>query len=454
LLLCSSALGASQSAYDLNITGLELIDSNRFEEATTVFAKALRRYPSNPTLKANLASAWHEFAAQRADAGDFLKATDLERRAFALNGSNNAIRATLAVLCNNLGLRKADGDDFAAAQSLLSEAMQLQPANRSLVTNMCRIMLRESLYLEKREHDDKAMALRKRAVELDPCNFESCALLGDIYYRKNDYSNAVEHWSKALLLKPDTEGLSGRIAQVQREMTQTKGFGAKDRSHFLIQYETETNETLSWKVSKILDDAYREVGQKLECWPRGQLTVMICSKDQFKAITSAPEWTVARFDGKIRVSVTDIESDDDTLKQVIRHEYTHALVNSVLGSKVPLWINEGLAQVAASDKSFTAEELAFLRNNGMKSLVPLWETDPLFNSGNPDMIRLAYLESMLFTRYLFDRYGNYVTRQFFEAIVNGKSFEQASLSTFNMAPERIHRAWLENLNTLIQPTAP
>ena len=450
MLLCAVAFGAPPPAYELNINGLELFDSNRFDEAAAVFEKALQLDPSSHSLRVNLASTWHKLAAQTADNGDFLQATDFERRAFTLNSSNSAIRATLSIFCNNLALRQADSNDFSSAKSLLAEAIRLQPANKSMVTNMCRIVLRESIALEKAGEDDKALALRKEAFGLDSSYFESCALLGDIYYKKNDYSNAVESWSKALLLQPDTPGLSNRIDHVRRELTLDKSFSGKDRAHFLIQYETATNEALSWKVSKILDDAYREVGQKLECWPKSQLTVMICSKDQFKATTSAPEWTIGRFDGKIRISVTDIEGNDESLKQVICHEYTHALVNNVYGANVPLWINEGLAQVVSSGGTLTADDKTFMREAGMKSLVPPWETDPLFASDKLGTIRLAYLESRLFTKYLFDRHGNYVTRQFFEAIAKGASPEQALLNMFNMTGAQINNAWIEYLNAQVQ----
>lgn len=441
----------AQTAGDYNRAGLTHYREHHLQEAINSFDQALKLDAGNPLIRSNLAAACHNYAIQQAENGALEQALNSERRAFVLDGNNPVVRAQLALCCNNCGLRVAHTGDIAVARALLSEAMQLEPGNGVFVTNVCALILQEARGSQAKGEDDRAAALFDEAARLDPRNSSVQAALGEFYYGKNDYAASIRSLERALSLNPAATNLAARLEQIRKEASVEKGFGKNDRSHFVIRYEAGVNEDLSWNISGILDDAYREIGQKLQCWPTAQITVIVYSKEQFKAVTSARDWMTGRFDGKLRICASDLTLEKEVLRRVVRHEYTHALVHNLYGAKLPLWINEGIARHAESGSGPTEREMVLLRSIGENSLVPPWDLNHDFNSDKKEAVALAYLESQLFVKYLFERYGNHVARQFIRENAKGGALDEIMRSMFNMTPEQMNAEWLADLKKQMSP---
>lgn len=451
-MVSGTASALAQSAEDLNNEGLAHYSAKLYQKAIDSFDQAMKLDPENATVRSNLAIACHAHAMQQEGSGATEQAIETERRAFELDGTNPVFRIQLAAYYNNYGRKAARTGDVARAMSLLSEAIKLQPDNGIFVTNMCTLMLQEARNLQKKGENEKALQLLGEAEKTDPGNSTVPATMGELYYLKNDYASALRSFERALAINPFVTNASLRLAQIRKEKVVEKDFDKNDRSRFIIKYESGVNEDLSWNVSGMLDDAYREIGQKLECWPTAPMTVIIYSKEQFTAVTSAPDWAIGRFDGKLRICVSDFTKEKDALKSVVRHEYTHALVFDLYGNKVPLWINEGLAQYASSsDRAMTDNEKAIFQGIGEGKIVPPWTLNDSFNSTNQAEVVNAYLESKFFMKYMFDRYGNQVARQFVHENAKGTALDQITASMFNMPPERLYEEWLAELKKQIAP---
>lgn len=57
------------------------------------------------------------------------------------------------------------------------------------------------------------------------------------------------------------------------------------------------------------------------------------------------------FDGKIHIPLGDYGANEEKIKHVVFHEYTHAVVYR-LSPACPLWLNEGLAQLRGQEGRF------------------------------------------------------------------------------------------------------
>jgi len=451
LLLSCLQVGQAQTADYYNRTGLTNYNNADFTEAINSFNLALKLDGSNPTLISNIVAACRGLAAQQASQGELAQALNTERRAFEIDASNAVVRAELALYCNNYGAQIAKTGAVTFASALLSEAMRLAPGNRVFVTNMCALIINESSELQKIGNDQKAGLRLSEAERMDPNSSPVQVAIGEFHYRRNDYTNSLRHFGLALGLKPNDINIAARLEQIRKECSIECGFGNNDRSRFVIRYEEGVNQDLSWDISGILDDAYREIGQKLQCWPTAPLTVIIYSAEQFKAITSATDWTIGRFDGKIRICVSDLTTEKEVLKRLIPHEYTHALVFNLYGVRMPVWVNEGLAQYAASERSLTENEKALLQSMVGDSLPSPWDLAPSFSSRNPQEVAIAYLEARLFITYLFARYGDDVARQFVRECSREPSLEKVMRSIFNMTTGQIHEEWQADLKKKITP---
>ena len=389
--------------------------------------------------------AYHGYAIQQSERGAIEQAIETERHAFALDETNQVIRTQLALLYNDYGRQTARTGDVARARILLAEAMTLQPENRLFVTNMCTLMIQEARGLQKKGNDENCSRLLNEAAALNPDSFPVQTELGEYYYSKNDYPASIRSFERAFDLNPFATNVADKLLQIRKESSVEKEFGKNERSRFIIKYESGVNENLSWNISGILEDAYRDIGQKLECWPKAPMTVVIYSKEQFTVVTSAPDWTIGRFDGKLRICASDLTLDKETLKSVVRHEYSHALVFDLYGVTIPLWINEGFAQYAANDKALTANDTTLLHDIGENNLVPPWDLNRNFNSTNQVEVAQAYLESRLCVKYLFERYGNAVSRQFITESSKGTALGDITSSMFNKTPEQLYDEWMVEL---------
>lgn len=451
LFVSGAAISLAQTAGDLNTTGLTQYGEKRFQEAINSFDRAMKLDPASMAIRSNLAASCHGYAAQLSGSGNIDLAVEFERRAFELNSANPVIRAQLALYYNNLGRLIAMTGSVSRARTVLAEAIRLQPEKKAFTTNMCTLLIQESREIQKKGDNDQALILLKEAAALDPGSVAVLLALGEFHYGKNDYPASITYMERALSLDQAATNIAARLEQVRKETTVEKGFTGSNRSRFLIRYEDGVNEDLSWNVSGILDDAYREIGQKLQFWPTAPITVIVYSKEQFKAVTSAPDWTIGRFDGKLRIRASDFTLEKDALQNVVRHEYTHALVHDLYGTSLPLWINEGIAQYAASERGLFDQEKALLRRIGEGSLPPPWNSNKSFHSTNQTEVAVAYIESRLFMKYMFERYGNHVTRQFIQENAKSPDLAEITRRMFNMTPEQLRVEWLAELKKQSTP---
>ena len=104
-----------------------------------------------------------------------------------------------------------------------------------------------------------------------------------------------------------------------------------------------TDEPFAREVVERLEAAYRRVGSALGVYPSQPIVVVLYTREQFGDITRLAAWSVAAYDGRIRVPLGGALEQRDELDRVLSHEFVHAVVAMVGGRTVPAWVNEGLA---------------------------------------------------------------------------------------------------------------
>ena len=110
-------------------------------------------------------------------------------------------------------------------------------------------------------------------------------------------------------------------------------------------FEAATDEPLARTALSRLEAAYWRVGHTLGVYPSQPITVVLYTREQFGDITKLATWSVAAYDGRIRVPLRGALEQPDELDRVLSHEFVHAVVATLGGRTVPAWVNEGLATV-------------------------------------------------------------------------------------------------------------
>lgn len=150
----------------------------------------------------------------------------------------------------------------------------------------------------------------------------------------------------------------------------------------------------------------------------------------------------------------DGQIDATTVRQILAHEYTHALVHDLTRGQCPVWFNEGLAEYEGKKggvPDFEPVAAAAARNR----LVPWGQLDLQFSSSLPvDQVALGYQEAHSIVQHLVERYGFWRIRRILKAVADGGSLEAVLSREFHLKLERLEanwRAWLPRLTALAAP---
>jgi hypothetical protein len=147
------------------------------------------------------------------------------------------------------------------------------------------------------------------------------------------------------------------LSDWKRETALEDRFYESRGAHFVVRFEGPADEALARRVVERLEAAYWRIGQTLGSYPPEPITVVLYTSEQFRDITQLPAWTAAAYDGRIRLPIQGAFDHLEELDRVLGHEYVHALVATLGGRTVPVWLNEGLATVLERGGAEEAEQL-------------------------------------------------------------------------------------------------
>jgi Peptidase MA superfamily len=200
-------------------------------------------------------------------------------------------------------------------------------------------------------------------------------------------------------------------------------------------------------VLEILEEAYREIGQKFSHFPTKPIMVVLHAKDSFQGATGSPAWADGLYDptlGRIQIPTQGATTDPKWLASVLRHEYVHALLHDRFGASsgaLPTWLNEGLAMQLAGD-AWPELDRAM---SGDITVIPLSLLEGPWGALPASASTVAYAEANSATRYLIERWGMARVDELLNALQAKSSVADAIQNKLSVSYEQFHRQWLESL---------
>ena len=290
-------------------------------------------------------------------------------------------------------------------------------------------------------------------LKIDPMCVEAHADLAKAYEKLGCWNQAIESLDTALRLRPGYTTALRRKERILEEKSvydsltdelnlaldttdQHEPTDAVQQNSPTVEHEFFTltggrtiPQDVLLVVSQIIEHTYHKVGKVFQCHPQYKVPVSIEDTKQMdmpQAInpmanaispvdvgdhtlfsdTSLPQWAVACYDnGRIRLTYRPYsDSSIGVLYAVIRHEWTHLLVDLLAGGQCPNWLDEGLAQFIARPL-MNSEKTRLQQANRDKHLLPLHLLQKPFRNLPEKQRRLAYLQSYAITKYLIQQFG-------------------------------------------------
>jgi len=345
------------------------------------------------------------------------------------------LTAATSTELNNQGVTAAKAGRREEGVELLRQALAADPNDATAKRNLSGVLTDRARELDAAGRVDEAVAALREASVQDPSNSASWLLLGDVLHtRKGDAAGALDAWRRALRqasagLKP---AIDNRIATAQRDQLIERGFADRTTPHFTIRFQASRPVDPA-ALERLLEARYAALAAELGRGP-STLMVIVYSEEDLRRVHGQRDWAIGLYDGRIRLRVDDLVQA--ALPDVVGHELAHAFLFNLYGSRVPVWVHEGYAQLQEQPLP-PAPEVERLRQ-GMRDKtmwIPLKWLDRHFQqpTGAAD-IRRAYLQARLVVEALIRRHGMLRFKQFLEALAGGRPVEVAYEAAF--APSR------------------
>ncbi len=354
------------------------------------------------------------------------------------------IRRQLAVAHNNYGVDLGKQQQWALAEGQLEEAMRLDKDNPQFRDNLVNIRLNEAQSAYERHRLGEASQLIDKAVALNPDAAPAYMLRGRVEYDRQHLKEAKTAWQRALELNPSQPEVEQWLGRVTEEFPVESKFERLSQASFDLRYEEQLERPVGFDVRDALLDARRSVGSDFSYWPGHKIVVLIYSAQRFRELRQeTPDWVAGQFDGKIRVPLPDRQLDSRTVKRILFHEYTHALIHDLTSDRCPLWLNEGLAEFEGRNQE-PVPHVLLRRAREQQAVIPWSElSDHISASRSAQDVGLAYEEAHSIVAFLLDRYSLWRIRRVLKSIGEGKSWEDVLNEEFHRKPNRLESDWQE-----------
>jgi tetratricopeptide (TPR) repeat protein len=331
--------------------------------------------------------------------------------AFAASGDSRAVQDPNALA--RIGIAAIDDQRFGDALDAFMKAAALRPndANISFGAGVAAFMLGKN---------DAAQAHFERALALNPGHLQAAIWLGDLQYRAGRLREAIAIYESARRQSPDNRELADLVASVRKEQALQSRFRDVRSDRFIVLFEAAADEPLARMAIERLEAAYVRVGDALGLRPSRPITVVLYTREQYADITKLAAWSVAAYDGRIRVPLGGALHDRDELDRVLSHEFVHAVVAMAGGRNVPAWLNEGLATVLEPAGADDAETPA--RANARPSVSKLHGSFTSFSRRDAE---IAYASSARAVKNLIDQRGAAAVVALLEDLARGAVFTHA-----------------------------
>ncbi len=237
--------------------------------------------------------------------------------------------------------------------------------------------------------------------------------LAIILYEQERYEECRKYIASLGFKNHDLEMLDMKVASLIREMAE---LGIERSMHFRVEFEGDLPKRDIMEALAVLEVAYDSLCRLFDFHPENKMHLVLYESAQYQGVGPRPEWVGAVYDGKLRIPV-NVMQYREIYRPMFFHELTHAFVRAMAWNKVPLWINEGIAQVIDASRTGMPRP-----EGGVPDLGAL--TEPFVNENNTSNAVRLYWYSQRMVEQILRRDANFVHfREFLQSLRHGEADE-------------------------------
>jgi len=353
-------------------------------------------------------------------------------------------RLYTAVLWNNLGIQLEKAGGTAASMHAFKKASSLDATSPTIQLNLAHA------YWELRD-PGMTQDFLEQLVAMAPNEPFPHLALAELFQERDELGEAARHLEQASARAGKDPAVQSYLrtvtAKVRGAEKSEERLTSRNSAHFTVKFNGEADQTTWAAVLEILEEAYREIGQKFGHFPSKTIVVVLHAKSSFQSATGSPIWADGLFDptlGRIQVPTQDALADRAWLRRVLRHEFVHALLHDQLGpagSAIPTWLDEGLAMQLSGDHWSDLDQ-TMMQNF---TPIPLPALEGAWGGLSSDAATVAYLEANSAVHYLIDRFGMHRVLELLTQLKAKQALSTAMQSQLSLSYEQFQSMWVEQL---------
>jgi hypothetical protein len=365
--------------------------------------------------------------------------------------SDSSVRRHVAILWNNLGILQERASGTEASLKAFKKATALDPNNAIAMLNLAQA------YWGLRD-PNLTIEFLSKVTALAPDEAFPHLALADLLQEHDRLTEAGRHLREATARIRSDPALQSYLKivteKVQRTEKVEEKLASRSSVHFIVKFDGNEDHATWTTVLDILEDAYRDIGQKFNYFPEKPITVTLLTKTGFQNATGSPVWADGLFDpvlGRIQIPTQGALTDRGWLTRVLRHEFVHALLHHQLGANsgsIPTWLNEGLAMQLSGD---SWQELDRAVENDAQ-LVPLTALEGSWEQLSPHAAMVAYVEASSATHYLLDRFGMHKMHEVLGHLKARQTLAMAMQDKLLLSYDSFQQQWADSFHSKLQHT--
>lgn len=218
------------------------------------------------------------------------------------------------------------------------------------------------------------------------------------------------------------------------------GWGEIKDKHFVIYYETKSDQGLAKELLRRAEGYYQKIGDdigysrtnKMWTWDNRVEIFLFATQSSFVASSGQPLWSTGYADRDSRLfkskTIITFKQEEGFVDGLLPHEISHLILHDFIPSamNVPIWFDEGVAQMQEKDKRVMIYPM-------MKTLIKRNQHIPFERFVNLDIrrekdgrkVQIFYAQSLSVVDYLVTKYGIDAFGRLCRALRDNKNFAQA-----------------------------
>lgn len=271
------------------------------------------------------------------------------------------------------------------------------------------------------------------------------------------YDEAITKFETALEVcnnPQDKKDIESLIRKAKEALASTSDSSSEEDQRFVITFAGNSRDDLSDVTFDMLDEIYYDVTNLVNYNPDVKINIVFFLTEDY--YQNEQNWSAAAAQGiQIMVPLKTGYKNQEYVKGLLAHEFTHTLINLKTQNRCPIWIHEGLAQYQEYTTSYGSPDIirsdfeSILQNDFIENqlFIPLDKVGAYIGSSDSTDIVRGYVASYMAMRCMADFYGEQSFDSLLSELGKGKSLnesiQEATGKSYSEFQDE-YKEWLRN----------